>query len=93
MQELLKHQLKEHGVKIKSFSNDTKSDGVIEDAYCMDEETGAILPESVHTIECKVCQKEFHAQSRNAVMAHLKKEHDESCAKYDINRYYLIQKE
>ena len=37
---------------------------------------GTIPPESAHTIQCKLCNRQFHAQSRTALYTHLKKHHD-----------------
>ena len=40
------------------------------------QETGTtILPESAHTSKCKVCKRHFHAQSKSAVLDHLRNDH------------------
>ena len=72
-QELLKHQIKVHGVKPDGYIDAPHED---KSPFELLKGTGAILPESAHTIECKVCNREFHAQSRNAALSHLRKEHE-----------------
>ena len=40
------------------------------------QETGAtILPESAHTSKCKLCKRSFHAQSKSAILDHLRNDH------------------
>ena len=41
------------------------------DAVCED----VVQPESVHSSSCKLCDKEFHCQSRRAISQHLASDH------------------
>ena len=88
-QELLKHQIKEHGVKSDTNWDSGKSiNSSSKGTLKYHKRIGTILPESVHTIECKLCNREFHAQSRTLMIDHLRKEHEDVTYKNNIDNRY-----
>ena len=83
--------MKEHdGVQPNNNGDDDISISSGKDSSKYHKQIGTILPDSAHTIECKLCNREFHAQSRAAILAHLRKEHRNAVNKQNNEKRYDV---